>query len=83
QALRRQGIATPQYLVELHGRLAYALALHMNRHSGTTLALSLTLLGGFVYVILPNVMLALGYHGRLPPVVAAWTANSLFGGGGV
>ena len=94
-ALRRQGVANPQYLVEFHGKLAYAalciimagfgmpLALHMNRHGGITLALSLTLFCGFAYVILHNVILALGYNGRLPPVVAAWTANSLFGGGGL
>jgi len=94
-ALRRQGIANPQYRVEFHGRLAYAalciimagfgmpLALHMNRHGGMTLALSLTLLCGFAYVIVHNLILALGYNGRLPPAVAAWAANSLLGGGGL
>lgn len=86
--------AALKYLVEFHGKLAYAalciimtgfgmpLALHMNRNGGTTLALSLTLLCGFTYVILHNLILALGHNGRLPPVVAAWTANGLFGGGG-
>jgi lipopolysaccharide export system permease protein len=83
-----------RYLVEFHGKLAYAalcilmagfgmpLVLHMNRNGGTTLALSLTLLCGFAYVILHNLILALGYNGRLPPAVAAWAANGLFGGGG-
>ena len=92
---RRQGIKDPTYLVEFHGKLAYAalciimagfgmpLALHMNRNGGTTLALSLTLLCGFAYVILHNLILALGHNGRLPPVVAAWAANSLFGCGGL
>jgi lipopolysaccharide export system permease protein len=93
--LHRQGMANPLYVVEFHGRLAYAalciimtgfgmpLALHMNRNGGTTLALSLTLLCGFVYVILHNLILALGYNGRLPPVMAAWAANGLFGSGGL
>jgi len=93
--LRRQGVADPTYLVEFHGKLAYAvlcilmtgfgmpLALRMNRNGGTLLALSLTLSCGFAYVILHNLILALGYNGRLPPAVAAWAANGLFGCGGV
>jgi len=92
--LRRQGVMNPTYLVEFHGKLAYAalcilmagfgmpLALRMNRNGGTTLALSLTLFCGFAYVILHNLILALGYNGRLPPAVAAWAANGLFGCGG-
>jgi len=94
-ALRRQGVANPLYIVEFHGKLAYAtlciimagfgmpLALHMNRHGGITLALSLTLFCGFAYVILHNLILALGYNGRVPPAVAAWSATSLFGCGGL
>jgi lipopolysaccharide export system permease protein len=93
--LRQQGVADPLYLVEFHGKLAYAvlciimagfgmpLALHMNRNGGLTLALSLTLFCGFIYVLLHNFLLALGYNGRLPPVVSAWAANGLFGCGGV
>ena len=93
--LRRQGVADPTYLVEFHGKLAYAalcilmagfgmpLALRLNRNGGTTLALSLTLFCGFAYVILHNLILALGQNGRLPPAVAAWAANGLFGCGGV
>jgi len=95
QTLRRQGVTSPTYFVEFHGKLAYAalcvimagfgmpLALHMNRNGGTTLALSLTLLCGFAYVILHNLVLALGHNGRLPPIVAAWSTNGLFGCGGV
>jgi len=57
-ALRHQGVTDPTYMVEFHGKLAYAflcivmtgfgmpLALHMNRNGGLTLALSLTLLCG-------------------------------------
>jgi lipopolysaccharide export system permease protein len=94
-ALRRQGVADPMYLVAFHGKVAYAalciimagfgmpLALHMNRNGGITLALSLTLLCGFTYVILHNFLLALGHNGRLPPVVAAWAVNGLFGCGGL
>jgi lipopolysaccharide export system permease protein len=94
-ALRRQGLADPRYLVEFHGKLAYAvlciimagfgmpLALHMNRNGGLTLALSLTLFCGFTYVVLHNFLLALGHNGRLPPAVAAWAANGLFGCGSV
>lgn len=83
-----------RYWVDFHAKLAYAalcilmagfgmpLVLHMNRNGGTMLAFSLTLFCGFAYVIVHNVILALGYNGRLPPAVAAWAANGLFGGGG-
>lgn len=91
---QQHGTLEARYWVEFHAKLAYAalcilmagfgmpLVLHMNRNGGTTLALSLTLLCGFAYVIVHNLILALGYNGRLPPAVAAWAANSLFGGGG-
>jgi lipopolysaccharide export system permease protein len=94
-ALRQEGVADPLYLVEFHGKLAYAvlciimvgfgmpLALHMNRNGGLTMALSLTLFCGFIYVLLHNILLALGHNGRLPPAVSAWAANGLFGCGGV
>jgi lipopolysaccharide export system permease protein len=94
-ALQGQGMASPRYLVEFHGKLAYAvlciimvgfgmpLALHMNRNGGLTLALSLALFCGFTYVILHNLLLALGHNGRLPPAVAAWMATGLFGCGGM
>jgi lipopolysaccharide export system permease protein len=94
-ALRQEGVADPLYLVEFHGKLAYAvlciimvgfgmpLALHMNRNGGLTMALSLTLFCGFIYVLLHNILLALCYNGRLPPAVSAWAANGLFGCGGV
>lgn len=93
EELQRQGVTDPLYRVEWHGKLAYAvlcvimagfgmpLALRMNRHGGTTLALSLTLLCGFGYVILHNFMLALGHNGQLPPAVAAWATTGLFGVG--
>jgi lipopolysaccharide export system permease protein len=94
-ALQQQGVADSLYLVAFHGKLAYAvlciimvgfgmpLALHMNRNGGLTLALSLTLFCGFLYVILHNFLLALGHNGRLPPAVAAWAATGLFGCGGL
>ena len=57
--------------------------LGMNRNGGLTLALSLTLFCGFTYVVLHNILLALGHNGRLPPIVAAWGATGLFGCGGL
>ena len=93
EELQRQGNPDPRYQVELHGKLAYAalcilmagfgmpLALRINRSGGTTLALSLTLFCGFGYVIVHNFVLALGHNGQLPPAVAAWATNGLFGVG--
>jgi lipopolysaccharide export system permease protein len=91
--LARQGIHTPLYEVEFHGRLAFAavcmmmagcglpLALHSNRQGGTIRAVALTLLGGFSYWMLHALAMALGQNGHLPPVLAAWSANGCFGAG--
>lgn len=95
KTLQRQGIADLQYVVEFHGKLAFAalcmvmagfgvpLALHGNRSGGTALALSLTLLSGFSYWIVHSFALTLGQSGQLSPALAAWLTNSVFGIGSV
>lgn len=93
QQLRQQGVRSSRSFVDFHGKLAFAaacvvmaglglpLATRSQRSGGVALAISLTLVWGFTYWIVHSIAMALGYNDRLPPVVAAWLSNGLFGAG--
>jgi lipopolysaccharide export system permease protein len=93
--LQRRGGRAQGYLVEFHGKLAFAvlcvvmagfglpLALRLNRSGGTVRAVGLTLLCGFSYWVVHSLVTALGHSGQLPPVVAAWSTSIGFGAGNV
>jgi lipopolysaccharide export system permease protein len=93
--LQRRGGPATRYLVELHGKLAFAvlcvvmagfgmpLAMHLNRSGGTVGAVGLTLFCGFSYWVVHSLVIAMGYSGQLPPVVAAWSTSAGFGAGNV
>ncbi len=91
--VRRQGRSDARYVVEFHGKLAFAavciimagfgapLALASNRSGGAARAIALTLGCGFSYWIVHSLAMALGQNGQLPPVLAAWLGNICFGAG--
>jgi lipopolysaccharide export system permease protein len=93
--LQRRGGSATGYLVEFHGKLAFAvlcvvmagfgmpLALQLNRRGGTVSAIGLTLLCGFSYWVVHSIVIAMGHNGQLPPVVAAWSTSAGFGIGNV
>ena len=93
QQLRQQGVRSSRSFVDFHGKLAFAaacvvmaglglpLATRSQRSGGVALAISLTLVWGFTYWIVHSIAMALGYNDRLPPVLAAWLSNGLFGAG--
>jgi lipopolysaccharide export system permease protein len=93
--LQRWGGPATEYLVALHGKLAFAvlcvlmagfgvpLALRLNRSGGTIRAVGLTLLCGFSYWVVHSLVLAMGHNGQLPPLVAAWSTSAGFGVGNV
>lgn len=93
--MRRLGLCDARYMVEFHGKVAFAatcivmagfgapLALLSNRSGGAARALALTLVCGLSYWILHSIAIAFGQSGYLPPVVAAWLGNVCFGTGSV
>ena len=93
--MQRRGEPSRGYLVEFHGKLAFAvlcvvmagfgapLALRLNRSGGTVRAVGLTLLCGFSYWVVHSLVIAMGHSGQLPPVVAAWSTSVGFGVGNV
>jgi lipopolysaccharide export system permease protein len=92
RALRNTGRAAQQapYLVEMHGRyampltclvvilLGVPLGMQVSRR-GPMMGVGLALLSVIVFFILTRLSLELGRGGRVPPVVAAWLPNAIFG----
>ena len=93
QQLQQQELPDIRLRTELQARLAYAaacvimagfgipVALRLNRSGGMVRAVGLTVSSGFGYWVVHSIILALGYHGQLPPFVAAWGTNLCFAAG--
>src|SRR6185369_1872478 len=89
--LSRKGIDTTESLVDLHLKLAVpfipvvmvliAVPLSTRNPRRRTLAASagIGLSVGFSYWVLLALAVSLGHGGAIPPIVAAWTANIIFG----
>ncbi|MBM3858342.1 MAG: YjgP/YjgQ family permease [Verrucomicrobia bacterium] len=92
RALRNAGRASqqPRYLVEMHGRyampltclvvvvLGVPLGMQVSRR-GPMMGVGMALVLVVTFFIVMRLSLQFGYSGRLPPVVAAWLPNVIFG----
>lgn len=90
QKLTAEGFDATRYQVDMHGRLAspftclimaflgVPFALQRGRGSSIAVGIGLSLAIGVVYFILQSLILAFGYSGALPPIVAAWAVNLIF-----
>jgi len=88
--LDQEGIDTTRQRVDMHTRLAapftclimaflgVPFALQRGRNSNIALGIGLSLGIGVGYFILQSLVTAFGYSGALPPLLAAWTTNSIF-----
>lgn len=90
--LMDEGQSPTRYLVDWHDKLAFPLvclimaalgvpfAVRVNpRGGGVALGLGLSLLTAFSYWVVHTIFIALGNGGYIPPVMAAWGANVIFG----
>ncbi|OGR33001.1 MAG: LPS export ABC transporter permease LptG [Desulfuromonadales bacterium GWD2_61_12] len=89
--VKAEGYDPTRYLVDLHGRtatpfasfimafLGIPFALQRGRGSNLALGIAISVAIGITYHILQGILIALGYSGVLPPLVAAWAPNLLFG----
>ncbi len=92
--LRASGARVANYLVDLHLKLAFplicivvvmiggSLATRLRMQSAA-LGFGLSLAVSFVYYIVMRAGQALGHNGALPPYVAAWMGDALFGTAGL
>jgi len=90
ERFRESGGEVRPYLVDLHLKLASPLTNLITvligaslstriRRGGTALGFGLSLVISFVYYSLIRAGQALGHGGALPPVLAAWISNLIFG----
>jgi lipopolysaccharide export system permease protein len=88
--LQKEGYNPTRFQVDLHARIAAPFAclimtflgipFAIRKGRGTSLALGIAIsIGiGAIYFVLQAALLAFGYSGVFPPVIAAWGANVLF-----
>lgn len=93
--LRMEGYDATRYLVDLHGKIAFSLvsvilavigisfSLRSERSGGIAQGVAVGLLIGFSYWLVFAFGMSLGRSGTLPPLLAAWLANVLFGAASV
>jgi lipopolysaccharide export system permease protein len=92
RAVEAEGYDATNYRVDLHAKLAFPLiclilsmlaagyGIRQKRRGGHNLSMSIAYGLGvtFIYTILYNFCLSLGYGEMLPPFIAAWIANFIF-----
>jgi len=87
--LRAEGYDATRYFVELHIKIAFPFVILImaligipvalwKKEMGTPVAVSIGIALCFVYLLVLGLSRTLGFAGILPPILAAWLANSLF-----
>jgi lipopolysaccharide export system permease protein len=89
--LQAEGYDATRYIVDLHGKIAFSLvslilavigisfSLRSERSGGIAQGIGAGLVIGFSYWLVYAFGMSLGRSGTLPPFIAAWFANILFG----
>ncbi|MCK5256142.1 MAG: LPS export ABC transporter permease LptG [Deltaproteobacteria bacterium] len=89
--IEKAGYKIPEYIPYLYAKisfpficlimpfLAIPFALRTGREGGMAWGVGLSVIIGFVYFVFFNFSLSLGRGELLPPLIAAWSANFLFG----
>ncbi|OGC77169.1 MAG: hypothetical protein A2Z27_00560 [candidate division Zixibacteria bacterium RBG_16_50_21] len=86
----KSGVEVSKELVQLHMKIAFPLASFIivlfgapiastPRRSGLAFSFGATLIISFVYYVLLKFGQSLGYNEKLPPALAAWMGNIVFG----
>ncbi|MBN2254693.1 MAG: LPS export ABC transporter permease LptG [Deltaproteobacteria bacterium] len=92
--IRSEGYDATRYVADAHGKIAFSLVSVIlavigisfslsksERSGGISQSIAIGIVIGFSYWIVHAFALSLGRSGSLQPLVAAWTANMLFGAG--
>lgn len=88
--LKREGYNPTRFQVDMHARIAapfgclmmtflgIPFAIRKGRGASMALGIAISVAIGALYFILNATLLAFGYSGTFPPIIAAWSANILF-----
>jgi lipopolysaccharide export system permease protein len=90
--LKREGHDPVRYLTDMHAKISFSffsliltilaipIALRTGQKGGNiALGIALSLAIAFIYYVVMALGLAVGHTGTLPPFIAAWISNILFG----
>jgi lipopolysaccharide export system permease protein len=93
--LSSEGYDATRYIVDMHGKIAFSLvslilavigaafSVRSERSGGMVQSIGAGIVLGFSYWIIFAFGLSLGRSGTIPPFLAAWSANLLFGAGAI
>ena len=89
--IQSEGYDATRYLADLHGKIAFPIvsilltiigisfSLRSERSGGVAQSIGAGIIIGFSYWVVFAFALSLGRSGTLPPLLAAWVANIIFG----
>jgi lipopolysaccharide export system permease protein len=89
--IESEGYDSTRYRVDFHGRIAFpftslimallgiGVALYQGKKGGIAVGVAASVALAFVYFLIFQLTLSIGYTGNLHPLLAAWMPNILFG----
>ncbi|RLA89608.1 MAG: LPS export ABC transporter permease LptG [Deltaproteobacteria bacterium] len=89
--IKREGYDPTPYLVDLHAKIAFPFVslivvliaipfgINIKKAGGIALALAGSLLLSGAFWLFFSIFISLGHTGLIPPIIAAWGANIIFG----
>jgi len=90
--IQAEGYDATRYLVDMHGKVAFALVstilavigisfslMKTERSGGIMQSIGIGIIIGFSYWIVHAFAMSLGRSGTIPPIISAWFANIIFG----
>jgi lipopolysaccharide export system permease protein len=95
QKIKEDGYDTTSYLTDLHAKISFPFvvvvmaflgipfALRVGRSGNVAVGITASMAIGFVYWLFFSFSISLGKGGLLPPLIAAWSANLVFGALGI
>lgn len=89
--IKSEGYDATRYQVDFHSKIAFpftpvimallgiAVALYQGKRGGIAVGVAASVALAFIYILVFQLVLSIGYTGSLPPLLAAWVPNVLFG----
>ncbi|UCG12966.1 MAG: LPS export ABC transporter permease LptG [Deltaproteobacteria bacterium] len=89
--IQSEGYNATRYRVDFHAKIAFpfisvimallgiGVALYQGKRGGIAVGVAASVALAFVYILVFQLVLSLGYAGRLQPILAAWASNIFFG----
>ena len=89
--IESEGYDSTRYRVDFHGKIAFpftslilallgiSVALYQGKRGGIAVGVAASVALAFIYFLMFQFMLSIGYTGNLQPLLAAWMPNIFFG----